>query len=42
MSLARITPTLQQFLSEDPPVLLNVSVDIENAHVPKILIFNNI
>jgi hypothetical protein len=31
-----------QFLSEEPLILLNVSVDIEDVHVPRILIFINI
>jgi hypothetical protein len=33
---------LPQFLSEEPLILLNVSMDIEDVHVPRILIFINI
>ena len=30
---------LQQFLNEEPLILLNVCMDIEDVHVPSILIF---
>jgi hypothetical protein len=33
---------LPQFLNEEPLILKNVSIDIKNLHVPRILIFNNI
>jgi hypothetical protein len=33
---------LPQFLSEEPLILLNVAMDIEDVHVPNILIFFNI